>query len=167
MRKPSPTTVIACAALFFSLTGAGLAASRYLITSVSQIKPSVRHALRGQTGPQGLPGAPGATGAIGPQGLTGNVADGTYASASGASLCRPAQPNVSCNPDADVVVRCNLGDHVLQGGYYGTGEVVTVSQLIGETVVNGVKLGRGWEVIAHLDRGISSGSVEANVLCVA
>jgi hypothetical protein len=37
--------LIAWVALFFSLTGTGLAASRYVITSTSQIKPSVRHAL--------------------------------------------------------------------------------------------------------------------------
>jgi hypothetical protein len=32
-------------ALFFSLAGTGIAASRYVITSTSQIKPSVRLAL--------------------------------------------------------------------------------------------------------------------------
>lgn len=36
---------VAWLALFFSLAGAGLAASRYIITSTSQIKPSVRQAL--------------------------------------------------------------------------------------------------------------------------
>jgi hypothetical protein len=43
-RRPSPTTIIACFALFFSLAGTGIAASRY-ITSTGQIKPSVRLAL--------------------------------------------------------------------------------------------------------------------------
>lgn len=47
-RKPSLATVVSFVALFFSLcTGAGLAASHYLITSVHQIKPSVRRELRG------------------------------------------------------------------------------------------------------------------------
>ena len=46
MRKTiSPATVISCVALFFSLAGTGIAASRYLITSASQIKPTVRAAL--------------------------------------------------------------------------------------------------------------------------
>jgi hypothetical protein len=44
-RRPSPTTIIACLALFFSLAGTGIAASRYIITSTSQIKPSVRRSL--------------------------------------------------------------------------------------------------------------------------
>jgi hypothetical protein len=44
-RRPSPTTIIACLALFFSLAGTGIAASPYIITSTSQIKPSVRRSL--------------------------------------------------------------------------------------------------------------------------
>lgn len=45
----SPTTVIACAALFFSLGGSAIAASHYLITSIHQIKPSVRRQLAGRS----------------------------------------------------------------------------------------------------------------------
>jgi hypothetical protein len=62
--------VAATLALFFS-TGAGaLAASHYIITSTSQIKPSVRHALRGAGGPPGPPGPAGAF-VAGPQGPAG------------------------------------------------------------------------------------------------
>jgi hypothetical protein len=79
IRRPSPAAIIASVALFFSMTGAGLAASRYLITSVNQIKPSVRHALaqntsrdlRGPVGPQGATGAQGMQGPIGPMGPAG------------------------------------------------------------------------------------------------
>jgi hypothetical protein len=49
-RKPSGATIIACLALFVALGGTAVAASRYLITSTSQIKPSVRSAL-GSSGP--------------------------------------------------------------------------------------------------------------------
>jgi len=56
-RRPSPTTIIACLALFFSLAGTGIAASRYIITSTSQIKPSVRRALHGAEGARGPAGA--------------------------------------------------------------------------------------------------------------
>lgn len=70
MRRINPTTVIACAALFFSLAGNGIAAQHYLITSLSQIKPSVRAELRGAQGPQGVPGP---TGPTGPQGSAGVV----------------------------------------------------------------------------------------------
>jgi hypothetical protein len=71
----SPTTIIASVALFFSLTGAGLAATGYRITSLWQIAPKVRHELRGQCGPQGPAGpqgGPGQQGATGPEGQTGS-----------------------------------------------------------------------------------------------
>jgi len=66
----SPATLIASAALFFSLAGTGIAASHYLITSVHQIKPSVVAQLRGNQGPAG---AVGPQGPLGPQGLKGDV----------------------------------------------------------------------------------------------
>ncbi|MFZ0089478.1 MAG: hypothetical protein WAL63_08230 [Solirubrobacteraceae bacterium] len=85
----SPATAIAAVALFFSLGGAGLAASRYVVTSTSQIKPSVLDALRhsaashrpsgpgapsgprGPQGPAGPPGTAGTTGRAGPPGSPG------------------------------------------------------------------------------------------------
>ena len=59
MKRPSPAVVISLVALFFSLGGASMAASRYLLTSVNQISPKVRHALRGARGPRGPRGAAG------------------------------------------------------------------------------------------------------------
>lgn len=43
--KPSPATIIACLALFVALGGTAMAAQRYVITSTSQIKASVLHAI--------------------------------------------------------------------------------------------------------------------------
>jgi hypothetical protein len=77
-RRPSPTTIIACLALFFSLAGTGIAASRYIITSTSQIKPSVRRALHGAEGargPVGAQGSPGQAGQRGPEGQRGAEAN--------------------------------------------------------------------------------------------
>lgn len=73
----NPATVIACLALVFAMTGGAYAASHYLITKTSQIKPSVLSSLKGKpgpAGPAGAPGAPGAAGAgsAGPQGPQGN-----------------------------------------------------------------------------------------------
>jgi hypothetical protein len=48
-----------------------IAAKHYLITSTSQIKPSVLTKLKGHAGKQGPLGPAGATGATGPQGATG------------------------------------------------------------------------------------------------
>lgn len=75
-RKPSPAMVIATLALFFALAGTAVATSHYLITSTSQIKPSVLKKLRrsgpkGATGPAGATGAAGAAGAQGPAGPAG------------------------------------------------------------------------------------------------
>src|ERR1700733_4221701 len=73
-KRVSPSVVISCVALFFSLSGAGMAATGYRITSVFQIAPKVRRQLRGDVGPegaQGTPGAPGAAGAQGPAGPAG------------------------------------------------------------------------------------------------
>jgi hypothetical protein len=49
--------VIASVALFFSLGGAGMAATGYRVTSIWQIAPKVRAELRGARGPQGPQGA--------------------------------------------------------------------------------------------------------------
>src|SRR5664280_2055438 len=65
----SPTMVIACLALFISLTGTSIAAGHYLITSTKQIKPSVLTKLKGASGPKGSQGAPGARGSSGISGL--------------------------------------------------------------------------------------------------
>ena len=61
-------------ALLFALSGTAMAGShsarkRYLITSTSQISPSVLGQLKGRAGPQGPPGS----GPLGPQGLQGIV----------------------------------------------------------------------------------------------
>lgn len=72
MRKRiSPATAISLVALFFSITGAGIAASHYVITSTSQIRPSVLKTLRGERGPRGLIGRQGLQGSQGPAGATG------------------------------------------------------------------------------------------------
>jgi hypothetical protein len=69
--RPSSATIIASIALFFALGGTAIAAKHYLITSTSQIKPSVLTKLKGHAGKQGPAGPTGATGATGAQGATG------------------------------------------------------------------------------------------------
>jgi hypothetical protein len=74
LRRPSPATVLSSLALFFTFGGTAIAARHYLITSTSQIKPSVLHRLhgavgaRGAAGPQGTPGSQGPAGSPGPPG---------------------------------------------------------------------------------------------------
>ena len=72
LRRPSPSAAIATLALFFALGGTAIAARHYLVTSTSQIKPSVLSALhrrgwsswpdrRGWPGWRGGPGRPAGT----------------------------------------------------------------------------------------------------------
>jgi hypothetical protein len=74
LRRPSPGLAIAVVALFIALGGTAFAAKHYLITSTSQIKPTVLKKLRGKrglAGPTGATGAKGAAGAAGPAGAPG------------------------------------------------------------------------------------------------
>jgi hypothetical protein len=67
----SYANVVATLALVFAMSGGALAASKYLITSSKQIKPSVLKSLKGKTGPAGAAGIAGPAGAVGPAGATG------------------------------------------------------------------------------------------------
>jgi hypothetical protein len=62
--------VIATVALVFAMAG-GAFAAKYLITSTSQIKPSVLKKLKGATGPQGPQGPQGPAGPAGASGKDG------------------------------------------------------------------------------------------------
>jgi hypothetical protein len=66
--------VAATLALVFAMSGGAYAASKYLITSTKQIKPSVLASLKGKNGaagPAGAQGAPGPQGPAGPGGAQG------------------------------------------------------------------------------------------------
>jgi hypothetical protein len=61
--------ILSTAVALLVLSGVGIAASRYLVTSLSQIKPSVVKQLRGATGARGTRGSQGT---VGPQGSPGS-----------------------------------------------------------------------------------------------
>lgn len=130
MRKLTPATIISLVALFVSLGGTGWAASRWLITSTSQIKPSVRHALRGErgrVGPAGTIGPQGVQGVPGPEGPQGTAArvdlSKVYVVTGDVVPLSTAQPRTATSAACR-----SRSDHVVTGGYIGSGEIVTQSQ---------------------------------------
>ena len=91
-KRISFSGVVAIVALVLALGGGtALAASHYLITSTSQIKPSVRNALRGERGHRGYigyrgyKGATGVSGAGGATSVTEQIATGQIAASSSGS----------------------------------------------------------------------------------
>ena len=93
-RRMTYANIAATLALVFAMSGGAYAASRVLITSTNQIKPSVLKQLKGRagsngaqglTGPSGPAGAVGAAGATGPAGATGATGLTGAAGATGAT----------------------------------------------------------------------------------
>lgn len=70
-RRLSYANVVVTLALVFAMSGGAYAASKYLITSTKQIKPSVLAQLKGKSGAKGANGAQGPAGPAGPQGAPG------------------------------------------------------------------------------------------------
>ena len=143
MKRPSAAIIISSAALFFSVTGASFAAHHYLITSTSQIKPSVINSLRGHTGPRGPAGAPGKFSAnnlgvvVGPNVTLGLSGSGTDVESS--------------------LAQCPAGTTIVSGGYGGL--------LINGTVPASEPSGNGWYVLANNNSAVVTATIQAVAIC--
>lgn len=146
-------TLIAVALLLVG--GSASAASRWVITSTHQIKPSVLKQLHGARGPRGAAGAPGPAGATGSAGgfSTANVVETTGPPA---SMC-PASGGVGCSVNGSFA-SCPPGSVALGGGYSGpvTSTTVAFDYPIGN--------GTAWDVIMSNESSIAE-SFTPYVVC--
>lgn len=180
-RKPSVTTVIACLGLFFALGGSALAASGYIITSATQIKPSVlqelrgNRGLRGPRGPAGAPGTPGVAGTVGATGPAG--AAGAAGAAGVAGSFNPASVTTVVGPTAFMcalgggtcevgssVATCPAGDVVLSGGWLGEDSLPPVAATVGYNEALGAS---AWEVIMVNDSTVTLADYAAFAVCAS
>jgi hypothetical protein len=107
----SALTVVAATVGVLFVTGGALGATHYVISSMHQIKPSVRSQLRGNQGPRGFQGPAGLTGATGATGATG-IAGITTVTSPELTLA-PGQDS----PIGSLVAQCPAGSTVIGTGF--------------------------------------------------
>lgn len=156
MRKPSPAMLVASLALVFAMTGTGVAASRYLITSRSQIAPSVLKSLKGKRGLPGTAGAAGAPGLAGATGATG--APGVFTASNLVVVDGPTTFLASGGTNTSVAI-CPAGDTVVSGGW--AGPIVQTDIGFNEPVGT-----TEWEIIATNESSIAE-NITAVAVCAS
>ena len=107
VRRPSPSLVVSVVAVLLAVGGTAFA-SGYIITSVKQIKPSVRKTLKGQRGPRGLQGPAGQSGAL----------NTTFVRGETVSMCADTGTFQPCQVAASIA-NCPVGSVALAGGWDG------------------------------------------------
>jgi hypothetical protein len=161
-RKPSSATVIALLALFIALGGTAIAARPYLITSTSQIKPSVFKKLRGRTGLRGPTGPAGAAGATGRTGSAAVLS--ALTAVLGPSNRVPAHSENGAGGQAGTegsIATCPAGEHVVSGG-----SSVVAGVVAGEISAASEDHG-SWLVVVANASEFKTGTVQAVAYCAS
>jgi hypothetical protein len=128
-RRPSPATAIALVALFFALGGTAIAAKHYLVTSTSQIKPSVLKQLRGKAGDTGPVGAAGPQGVAGPQGPGGPQGPAGPSNLSGLTTITGPTEEVPTGKAGGAEAVCPAGSRAVSGGGFGSIAGIAASEM--------------------------------------
>lgn len=99
--------VLAIVAVVFAMAGGAYAANKVIITSINQIKPSVRNQLKGAVGPAGPQGSPGAKGDAGSAGASGKNGTSTTTAAFVGSKGACEHGGVEVNSASPAALVCN------------------------------------------------------------
>lgn len=116
-RAFSPALVIAMLALVLSLGGSAYAAKKYVLTSTSQVKPSVLKTLKGNAGRAGATGRTGTAGPAGPAGGKGDTGAKGEAGAPGAAGAKG-----DTGTKGDTGAKGDAGARGPSDGYYALGD---------------------------------------------
>jgi hypothetical protein len=155
-RRPSVSSVVALLALFFALGGSAIAAHHYLITSMSQIKPSVLRSLHGKAGSPGPQGPVGPQGLGGPQGPAGAQGPSGPSNLSALTIVEGPKNSIAAGTAEVSVATCPSGKHVVSGG----GNAISAYGL----AINHMSSDHlSWDTIAY-ESG-SGGSIQAFAYC--
>jgi hypothetical protein len=123
--RPSLGGLMASLALLIVLGGSATAASHYLITSTSQIKPSVLKKLEGRAGTNGTPGSPGTPGVPGAPGVQGVQGPPGPSNLSGlTTVVGPTDDVAGTEKETGGIIggaeaKCPEGSRAVSGGGYG------------------------------------------------